>query len=102
MFRLIKQRLLPHPRLLWLSTVMMAGVLSSALVGLMETHWLGQINTSSVLSAIVIAGLLGFLLCSRVQSVQSLREPQTVLNHAERLAHVGAWSYVVSSDEFRP
>ena len=102
MFRFIKQRLLPHPRLLWLSTVMMAGVLSSALVGLMETLWLGQINTSSVLSAIVIAGLLGFLLCSRAKSVQSLREPQTVLNHVERLAHVGAWSYVVSSDEFRP
>lgn len=104
--RPIKQCLLSHPGLLWVGTVIISGVIASGVVALMETVWLGQVNLLSLLAALIvamlIAGLFTFLLFSRAKSEVSLREQQTVLKHAERLAHVGAWSYEVSSDEFRP
>jgi len=102
----IKQRQPLPSRLLWPGTMLLAVTLTLIIVAMVETLWLEQVDLLSLLAALIvtilIAGLLSFLMVRCAKSYQSLHEQQTVLNHAERLAHLGAWSYELSSDEFRP
>lgn len=102
----IKHCLLSHSRLLWLGSIAVAGVLGAGVFALLDILWLGDIHPTALLLALITslltASLFSFFLCSRIKADQSLREQQRVLSQAERLAHVGAWSYEPGTDEFHP